>query len=667
MERRFIVALFLCVTVFMAFNMYNLWQEQKFLQENPEYLEKLKEQQRRAAAERDPDSATGEMDISPDGGSVSRPVLRDATAPEEMFPSLSADEAEPADEMLLAATTAVLTPSDKTFIVRSPLYRVEIAAQGGRLVSWKLLQYQEILDKVYLLEDYREKFQDDYPPLARFLERKIEWIRQKRQLEEQIQPEPDETGAWPADFAVEMVPVLRQGTPPLNLQWGRSSLDDLVEYQANVEVLDVTGESPLVLTGNVGPFQITKKFVFQEDDYSIDYSISITNISDKTIDFPSNDIYSKRTMRLTWDNGVGLDIFNDYLAPPVLFQVGNKILKEYDIFKRQRNQENTALDWAMIQNKYFTSVLIPEGPVRPRVKNERNTYDHGDLDLALNLGQLEPGQTRQEPFELYVGPKDPDKLKELGYGAFDSLFLGFFRSMAKPFALFFLWFLRVIHAGVGNWGLAIIVMTVLTKAAMYPLTRKQMQSMLKMKKIQPKIKALEKYKSNQQKYQKEVMELYKREKINPMGGCLPMLLTMPIFIALYVVIYITPELRGAPFVLWIKDLSQPDTLFSFYIPAFSYVFRFNVLPILNGLQMWFSMRKQNLDPNQAVITQIMPIMITVLFWSFPSGLLLYWLVQGLLSSLQQQLFNYLHADDLEKTKASAKAGNSPRTAVRAKK
>jgi YidC/Oxa1 family membrane protein insertase len=651
MDRRFLAAMLLSMLVIFAYSSYNMKLRQDYIREHPEYLEKLAQQQQERA------------------GDV-------AEATPELLP-----ESTPSDANLVTAATGSqelqrnLPKTEETVLVRSPLYQVEIAAQGGRPVSWKLLKFQEMFADLDLLENYRKKLaaEADSPWLRRmriFLDRKIERNRRLPERLKEESPKADGHGSWNPAFAADAVPTLWDGPPPLNLKWNGIDLDDFIAYEPTADEVNVQdGSQTLQLRGTNGPFEITKSYTFYPDDYAIGYSVAVRNISSSTLSFPA-DFKDEQGLSLTWENGVGLDLFNDSWTPPVYFHVSNSIKAEGDLAKDQAKGENPIPDWALIQSKYFGAFIVPDGKVVPRVVRKRDRYDHGSLDLILDLPKLGPSEQKQQSFTIYVGPKDPPHLLQFGHDADDILFLGYFRRMAKPFGVLFGWLLHLIQSLVGNWGVAIIVLTIVTKVAMYPLMRKQMQSMKNMQRIQPLAKELEhKYKDNQAKYQKELMALYRREKVNPAGGCLPLLLTMPIFIALYVVIYIAPELRGAPFFLWIRDLSQPDTLFSFYLPGLNWVVPFNLLPVVNGVVQYFSTRKQVIDPKQAGMMHMMPINFVFIFWNFPSGLVLYWIVQAVLGTLQQSLFNYLH----EKNNARGKASQKPtgpvaaREARRAKK
>ena len=274
---------------------------------------------------------------------------------------------------------------------------------------------------------------------------------------------------------------------------------------------------------------------------------------------------------------------------------------------------------AMIQH-YFLSAWIPGA-------DQTHTYSARVTSSGFNIAGftspailLDPGKSGTTSAEFYAGPKDQYRLKEISPYLDLSVDYGWLWWIAQP--LF--WLLTKIHALVGNWGVAIILLTVLIKAAFFKLSAASYRSMANMRRVQPKMVAIrEQYAEDKQKQSQAMMELYKKEKINPMGGCLPILVQMPVFIGLYWMLMESVELRQAPFILWIKDLSVMDPYF--------------VLPLLMGASMYF-MQKLNPpppDPMQAKIMQWMPVMFTFFFLWFPAGLVLYWVVNNLLSMAQQ--------------------------------
>lgn len=274
---------------------------------------------------------------------------------------------------------------------------------------------------------------------------------------------------------------------------------------------------------------------------------------------------------------------------------------------------------AMIQH-YFLSAWIPD-PSSAHTYTTRVTK--GGFNIAgftSSAFAVDPGASTEVSARFYAGPKDQYSLKEISPFLDLSVDYGWLWWVAQP--LF--WLLTKIHSLVGNWGVAIILLTVSIKAVFFKLSATSYRSMANMRRVQPKLQDIrEQYAEDKQKQSQAMMELYRKEKINPMGGCLPILVQMPVFIALYWVLMESVELRHAPFMLWIDDLSVMDPYF--------------VLPLMMGASMWF-MQKLNPpppDPMQAKIMQWLPIVFTFFFLWFPAGLVLYWVVNNLLSMAQQ--------------------------------
>jgi YidC/Oxa1 family membrane protein insertase len=245
--------------------------------------------------------------------------------------------------------------------------------------------------------------------------------------------------------------------------------------------------------------------------------------------------------------------------------------------------------------------------------------------LIYPLIPLAPGQEKAYSFSLYLGPKDIEILKKQGVRLERTIDFGWFDIIAKPLLLSLKFFYRFL----GNYGLAIILLTIIIKIIFWPLTHKSFQSMKEMQKIQPEIAKLkEKYKNNKEEFARQQMGLYKKYKVNPLGGCLPMLLQIPVFIALYRSLMDSIELRHANFIsFWINDLSAKDPTY--------------VAPIIMGLSMLLQqkMTPSAADPAQAKMMMFMPLIFTVMFLNFPSGLVIYWLVNNVLSIAQQLYIN----------------------------
>ena len=281
--------------------------------------------------------------------------------------------------------------------------------------------------------------------------------------------------------------------------------------------------------------------------------------------------------------------------------------------------------WVAVLQHYFVSAWIPE-------KEEQNRFyskvvkaageDQLLIGMLSNAQTVEPNSSAEFNRRLYAGPKIQGEMKEIAKGLDLSVDYGMFSIISKP--LF--WLLQWFHKLVGNWGLAIILVTVVVKLIFYKLSETSYKSMARMRKLQPRIKALqERFADDKQKLGQATWELYRKEKVNPAKGCLPILIQMPVFLALYWVLIESVELRQAPFMLWIHDLSLRDPIF--------------VLPFLMGISMFvqFKLNPAPPDPMQAKIFAMMPIMMTIFMAFFPAGLVLYWLVNNILSIIQQYL------------------------------
>jgi len=238
---------------------------------------------------------------------------------------------------------------------------------------------------------------------------------------------------------------------------------------------------------------------------------------------------------------------------------------------------------------------------------------------------------------VFVGPKDIDKLEAFGHGLRRAVDLGRFSFIALPM----LQALRLLHRFTGNYGVAIILLTVLIKLLFYPLTKKSFESMRAMQKLQPEMaKIRERLQDKPEEMNREIMDLYKRHKVNPLGGCLPMILQLPVFFGLYSALQNAIELRHAPFIGWITDLSAPDRLGTIQLPFVQYP-GIPVLTLTMGVSMFVQqwMTPSAADPSQQRVMMIMPLMFTYMFINFPAGLSLYWLANNLLTIAQQYSIN----------------------------
>jgi len=286
--------------------------------------------------------------------------------------------------------------------------------------------------------------------------------------------------------------------------------------------------------------------------------------------------------------------------------------------------EKGDIKWFSFGGEYFTALLIPpqSKDITLSVKgSEKNLLKADVISPPLSIP---PREKADVAYTIYLGPKDENRLKALGVAAEKLVDFGIFTIIAKPL----LWFLRLTNKVTGNFGIDIIILSVLIKIIFLPLTQISFKSMKEMQKVQPEMNRLkEQYKNDKARLQQEIMLLYKRRKINPMSGCLPMLIQIPVFIALYNALQNGIEMRHAHFFLWITDLSAKDPIY--------------ITPLIMGATMVIQqkMTPTAADPTQAKMFLLMPVMFTFLFLNFPSGLVLYWLVNNVLSIAHQYYLN----------------------------
>jgi YidC/Oxa1 family membrane protein insertase len=350
----------------------------------------------------------------------------------------------------------------------------------------------------------------------------------------------------------------------------------------------------IVFSYSENGLSITKRFVFYNNDYKVDFSIQTQNVPSYMVSIGTDfGVYNKDQREhkgpiLLIDTDK--ETFDDGLESPEYF-TGN-------------------IGWIAQEDNYFAAALIPLTPYEGvSVWKERAA-----AEIAFKL------KPQDHNFIFYAGPKEYDRLKNLDSGLEHIVDFGWFTVVALPLFLV----LKFFYSFLGNYGWAIILLTIVTRVPFIPILMKSQKSMKKMQKVQPLMAEIkEKYKKDAAKMQKEMTGLYKKHKVNPIGGCLPMFLQIPVFIALFNVLQKAIELRGAPFILWITDLSVKDPYY--------------VFPIVMGATMVLQqkMTPSAMDPKQAKMMMLMPIVFTFMFLSFSSGLVLYWLVNNVLGIAQQ--------------------------------
>lgn len=369
---------------------------------------------------------------------------------------------------------------------------------------------------------------------------------------------------------------------------------------------------------------LTKTYTFDPFSYLIDLKIIMKNASERVL---KDQLILSVRKPIEENKGYGF-VGPSALIDDKLEQIKTKKIEDKDEYKGK-------IKWVSVEDRYFLSSIIPSSEVNSRIKLVADDQ-FVENQLVNPVFELSPGTQKEFQFLVFMGPKSMELLDSLGYDLGKALNFGFFNLIAKPC----LWFMNKIHSVVPNYGIAIIILTIFTKVLLWPLGNKSYKSMSEMKKLQPLMTEIrEKYKGDKQKMNQELMALYRTYKVNPMGGCLPMVLQIPVFFALYRMLYQAIELRHAPFFLWINDLSAPDRLFNFgfSIPFMEPPYGIPVLTIIMGATMLLQQKMSPPpgDPTQAKMMMLMPVVFTFIFINFSSGLVLYWLVNNVLSISQQ--------------------------------
>lgn len=421
---------------------------------------------------------------------------------------------------------------------------------------------------------------------------------------------------------------------PLAFSWG-SVTSPRILYTASASSIKLAeGDKPatLTLTADAGNgVTVQRTYTFRDDTYLIDLDIKVTNGSGAPL--------QGAPMLDQVDSSLGGGVSSS--ADRFLFTGPSAYINDElhevkpDEFEQAPVTLNGNIDWAGYESSYFLCALVPEDG-DGQSYTMQGSEDLVRTQLAGAVITLQSGASQNWQYKLYYGPKKVSLLRDIGYNLEKSMNYGWFTIIAKPM----LWLLNFFYSVVHNYGVAIILVTVLIKALFWPITYKGLKSMKNMQKLQPKMAKLkEKYKDDPQAMNREVMNLYKTYKVNPLGGCLPMVIQIPFFFALYRVLLASIELRHAPFMLWITDLAAPDRLYlGFDLP---WLGGLPVLTLLMGASMWLQqkMTPTTADPMQAKVMMALPIVFTFMFLNFPSGLVLYWLINNLLSILQQVVIN----------------------------
>jgi len=463
-------------------------------------------------------------------------------------------------------TSGIISSTETLEEVETSLYRTSISNRGAQIRSWKLTQYL---------------------------------------TQETDDPEPIDFFYPEGHFAS---PLSVQVSDPIVTKLLKTALYEVDRDFDSLSPTSPTGTITYTFRDEETGIAVQKELTFHYDSYLMDVVIRTEGL-ENGVDV----LLGTNFGVVEWGQG-----FIGAIGPA--WMIGDELEKESPDPEIRKSGD---MRWVALQDKYFISVMIPES-------SARGVFAKTEMERVVTAG-LEFPPSSEEPriaFQLYAGPKQFEAMKALGYGLEDTIDFGWFiydtwdivRFVAKP--LFFV--LLFFYDYTNNFGIAIVLLTVCIKLLFVPLQYKSYKSMQGMQKIQPKVQALQKkFKEDRERLNRELIKLYKEHKVNPVGGCLPMLLQMPAFISLFNILYMTVELRQAPFILWITDLSVPDP--------------FYVLPILMGVSMVLQQKimPTTMDPTQAKMMLMLPVFLTFLFLTFPAGLVLYWLTNNVLTITQQ--------------------------------
>ncbi len=411
---------------------------------------------------------------------------------------------------------------------------------------------------------------------------------------------------------VTQKPILK----PLSLEFASPEATEKI----NSSIFEIMGSRKITLTESRPTatvafthtldtgFKLDKRITFHYQSYAVDIEIVLSHAGSSV---------AGSTFAVGW-YGFGDNISSIYsYNGPVIMVDGERVAEKPDDDEKETYEGK--IEWAGLSNKYYTAAFFPE---EMNTKVTTRLATEGAYSTSLRIASA--GNGKPIRLALYAGPKIVKDLKDQGRGFQRMINYGWLDIIAKPIYTVLIW----IYGITGNFGWAIVIITILVKVIFFPLTQKSFRSMNKIRKIQPQMKILQdRYKNDKTKMNEELIALYKKHKVNPMSGCFPMLLQIPVFIALYKVLLDSIELKGADFIFWLHDLSAKDPYY--------------ITPVVMGASMFLQMKlsPQATDPMQKNLMLFMPVIFTVMFVNFPSGLVVYWLVNNLLSIAQQHYVN----------------------------
>lgn len=520
-------------------------------------------------------------------------------ATQEVPPPAAQTEPSQAKSATEAAATPVTTPAavtaaegqtpqtpftGKDIPVETGLYSAVVSENGGAVKSFKLKQYRETLGKDAPLKE-------------------LVFTKAPSQL-------------------------------PLAFAWGSAMPAQPQQYATAETKLTTTagGTATLLMSAEPMPgLSVTRSMTFSDNSYLIDLAVVVKNSSAQALQ--GAPFLETTNLPFSPEQKSSSAQFS---GPAVYLDGALQEFKIDTLKKEGTKSVSGQLSWAAYEDSYFLCGIIPQQSVKNTAQFALSGEDMVTSTVSGEPEVIPPGGQKTYHYTIFMGPKKLSILQEVGSNLDKIINFGWFDVIAKPT----LYLLNFLYGYLHNYGVAIILVTILFKLLFWPISHKGMKSMKTMQKIQPKMAKLrEKYKGEPEKLNQEMMTLYKTYKINPLGGCLPMILQIPVFFALYKVLLQAIELRHAPFMLWITDLSAPDRLgIGFDIPGLGGI---PVLTLLMGASMFLQqkMTPTTGDPTQAKVMMFLPVIFTFMFLNFASGLVLYWFVNNLLSIGQQYYIN----------------------------
>jgi YidC/Oxa1 family membrane protein insertase len=534
---------------------------------------------------------TGEPDQEQRSGGIPpaqpQPMDSIGDSSQETTPSPSAPQLAKVAEPAAAIPTPQadrIEVAERQIRIEMPLYSVELTNRGAGVSSWKLKEFRETSDLTA-------------PP-------------------------------------IELVTASAIGKPSLVTPFSELGIGDFADRVFEVVREDI---SSVAFETSENSVTIRKTFTFEPDSYSFRLLIEVLNDSTATvatrfqIDVLAHekdaDDFREQALAALEDGSRVMTPLKGLGRSGFLQSVTGGKTELYEDYLGE-------IDWAGIQTTYFLTAILPDNPSQANVRIVTlEPGVSGVTQLLFDETVIPSGRSIAREFRAYIGPKEMERLEAFGGETVRAIDLGW--SWVEPLTRFFSLFLKMLYSVVPNYGIAIIILTIMVRVVTAPLTIKQMRSMERMRALSPKLKEIkEEFADDRQKQSEKTMALYKSEGVNPLGGCLPMLLQFPVFIGLFYALRSTIQLRQAPFFGWMDDLSVPESLFE--IPGLGIPFR--VLPLIMGATMVLQQRitPMQADPAQAkMMMTVMPIMMTVIFYQFPSGLVLYWMVSNMLAIAHQ--------------------------------